>query len=42
MFSTPQHFMFLRQWVSNPKMVGAVLPSGMSLARLMTKAINQT
>ena len=42
MFQPPQYFMFLRQWVSNPLMVGAVLPSGTSLARLMTMAIDHT
>lgn len=42
MFQGQQHFMFLRQWVANPLMVGAVLPSGTSLTRLMTRAIDQT
>lgn len=40
MFQTPQRLTFMRQWVANPLMVGAVLPSGTSLARLMTTAID--
>lgn len=37
----PQRLTFLRQWLANPLRVGAVLPSGTSLAHLMTKAIDR-
>ncbi len=42
MVQTPQHLTFLCQWIANPLMVGAVLPSGAALARLMTKAVDHT
>jgi len=32
--------MFLRAWLSNPLLVGAVAPSGKGLARLMTSELN--
>ena len=41
MHQIPQRLTFLRQWLANPLMVGAVLPSGTSQARLMTQAIDQ-
>lgn len=41
MHQMPQRLTFLRQWLANPLMVGAVLPSGTSLARLITQAIDQ-
>ncbi|CAG0983161.1 MAG: methyltransferase domain-containing protein [Rhizobiaceae bacterium] len=41
MHQMPQRLTFLRQWLANPLMVGAVLPSGRFLARLMTQAIDQ-
>ncbi|MBX3583189.1 MAG: phospholipid methyltransferase [Rhizobiaceae bacterium] len=40
MSQMPQRLTFLRQWLANPLRVGAVLPSGTSLAHLMTKAID--
>ncbi|APH74963.1 phospholipid methyltransferase (plasmid) [Aquibium oceanicum] len=41
MSQMPQRLTFLRQWLANPLRVGAVLPSGTSLAHLMTKAIDR-